>query len=64
MRDKLIKKLIELNPNDADLGASIKEIYKKGVGNKKTILRYAIWGGLFYLAIVGTILTLVLLKNY
>jgi len=51
-------------PNDADLGASIRELYKKRLYNRKTILRYALWGGLFYLGVVGIILLFVLLKKF
>jgi len=64
MRESVIKRLIELNPNDADLGASIRELYKKRLYNRNTILRYALWGGLFYLGVVGLILLLVLLNKY
>lgn len=64
MRESVIKRLIELHPNDADLGASIRELYKKRLYNRKTILRYALWGGLFYLGVVGLILLLVLLNKY
>jgi hypothetical protein len=64
MRESVIKRLIELYPNDADLGASIRELYKKRFYNRKTVLRYALWGGLFYLSVVGLILLFVLLNKY
>lgn len=64
MRESIIKRLIELHPNDADLGASIRELYKKRLYNRNTVLRYALWGGLFYLAVVGAVLLLVLLNKY
>ena len=64
MRESIIKKLMDAYPNDADLGASIRELYKKRLYNRKTILRYALWGGLFYLGVVGIILLFVLLKKF
>lgn len=64
MRESLIKKLMDAYPNDADLGASIRELYKKRLYNRNTIMRYALWGGLFYLGVVGLILLLVLLNKY
>lgn len=64
MRESIIKKLIDAYPNDADLGASIRELYKKRLYNRNTIIRYALWGGLFYLGVVGLILLLVLLNKY
>lgn len=51
-------------PNDADLGASIRELYKKRLYNRTTVLRYALLGGLFYLGVVGIILLFVLLNRY
>ena len=47
MRESIIKKLMDAYPNDADLGASIRELYKKRLYNRNTVLRYALWGGLF-----------------
>ena len=64
MRESIIKKLIDAYPNDADLGASIRELYKKRLYNRTTVLRYALWGGLFYLGVVGLILLFVLLNRY
>ena len=64
MRESIIKKLMDAYPNDADLGASIRELYKKRLYNRNTVLRYALWGGLFYLAVVGAVLLLVLLNKY
>ncbi len=64
MRESIIKKLIDAYPNDADLGESIRELYKKRLYNRNTIMRYALWGGLFYLGVVGLILLLVLLNRY
>ncbi len=64
MRESIIKKLIELHPNDADLGNSVRELYKKRLYNRNTMLRYALWGGLFYLAVIGAVLLLVLLNKY
>jgi hypothetical protein len=64
MRESIIKKLIDAYPNDADLGESIRELYKKRLYNRNTIMRYALWGGLFYLAVVGAVLLLVLLNKY
>jgi hypothetical protein len=69
MRESIIKRLIELHPNDADLGdadlgKSIREMYRKRLYNRRTILRYAIWGSLFYLGVVSLILLLVLLNKY
>ena len=64
MRESIVKKLIDVYPNDADLGASIRELYKKRLYNRNTIMRYALWGGLFYLGVVGFILLLVLLNKY
>ncbi len=64
MRESVIKKLIDAYPNDADLGESIRELYKKRLYNRNTIMRYALWGGLFYLGVVGLILLLVLLNRY
>jgi len=64
MRESIVKKLIDAYPNDADLGGSIRELYKKRLYNRNTIMRYALWGGLFYLGVVGLILLLVLLNKY
>jgi len=64
MRESIIKRLIELHPNDADLGNSVRELYKKRLYNRTTMLRYALWGGLFYLAVIGAVLLLVLLNKY
>ena len=64
MRESIIKKLMDAYPNDADLGASIRELYKKRLYNRNTIMRYALWGGLFYLGVIGLILLLVLLNKY
>lgn len=64
MRESIIKKLMDAYPNDADLGASIRELYKKRLYNRNTVLRYALWGGLFYLGVVGLILLFVLLNRY
>ena len=64
MRESIVKKLIDAYPNDADLGESIRELYKKRLYNRNTIMRYALWGGLFYLGVVGFILLLVLLNKY
>jgi len=64
MRESIIKKLIELHPNDADLGNSVRELYKKRLYNRNTMLRYALWGGLFYLAVIGAVFLLVLLNKY
>jgi hypothetical protein len=64
MRESVIKRLIDTYPNDAELGENIREMYKKRLYNRNTILRYALWGGLFYLGIVGLILLLVLLNKY
>ena len=64
MRESIIKKLMDAYPNDADLGASIRELYKKRLYNRKTVLRYALWGSLFYLGVVGIILLFVLLNRY
>lgn len=64
MRESTIKKLIDAYPNDADLGESIRELYRKRLYNRNTILRYALWGGLFYLGVVGMILLFVLLNRY
>jgi len=64
MRESTIKKLIDAYPNDADLGESIRELYRKRLYNRNTILRYALWGGLFYLGVVGLILLFVLLNRY
>ena len=52
MRESVIKKLIDAYPNDADLGENIRELYKKRLYNRRTILRYALLGGLFYLGVV------------
>jgi len=51
-------------PNDADLGESIRELYKKRLYNKRTILRYAIWGSLFYLGVIAVILLVMLIKSF
>jgi hypothetical protein len=64
MREGIIKKLMDAYPNDADLGASIRELYKKRLYNRNTMLRYALWGGLFYLGVVGLVLLFVLLNQY
>ena len=64
MRESIIKKLMDAYPNDADLGKSIRELYRKRLYNRKTILRYAIWGSLFYLGIIAAVLLLVLLNKY
>ncbi len=64
MRESIIKKLMDAYPNDADLGASIRELYKKRLYNRTTVLRYALLGGLFYLGVVGIILLFVLLNRY
>lgn len=64
MRESIIKRLIDLYPNDTDLGNSVRELYKKRLYNRNTVLRYVLWGGLFYLGTVGVILLLVLLNNY
>ena len=64
MRESIIKKLMDAYPNDADLGASIRELYRKRLYNRNTVLRYALWGGLFYLGVVGLILLFVLLNRY
>ncbi len=64
MRESIIKKLMDAYPNDADLGASIRELYKKRLYNRKTVLRYALWGSLFYLGVVAIILLFVLLNRY
>ena len=64
MRESIIKKLMDAYPNDADLGASIRELYKKRLYNRNTVLRYALWGGLFYLGVVGIVLLFVLLNRY
>jgi hypothetical protein len=64
MRESIIKKLIDAYPNDADLGASIRELYKKRLYNRKTVLRYALWGSLFYLGVVAIVLLFVLLNRY
>jgi len=64
MREGIIKKLMDAYPNDADLGASIRELYKKRLYNRNTVLRYALLGGLFYLGVVGLILLFVLLNRY
>ena len=64
MRESVIKKLIDAYPNDADLGESVRELYKKRLYNRNTIMRYALWGGLFYLGVVGFILLFVLLNRY
>lgn len=64
MRESIIKKLMDAYPNDADLGASIRELYKKRLYNRKTVLRYALLGSLFYLGVVGIILLFVLLNRY
>ena len=64
MRESIIKKLIDAYPNDADLGNSVRELYKKRLYNRNTMLRYALWGGLFYLAVIGAVLLLVLLNKY
>ena len=64
MREGIIKKLMDAYPNDADLGKSIRELYKKRLYNRNTMLRYALWGGLFYLGVVGLVLLFVLLNQY
>jgi hypothetical protein len=64
MRESIIKRLIDIYPNDTDLGNSVRELYKKRLYNRNTVLRYALWGGLFYVGVVGMILLLVLLNNY
>jgi len=64
MRESIIKKLIDAYPNDADLGGSIRELYKKRLYNRKTVLRYALWGSLFYLGVVAIVLLFVLLNRY
>ncbi len=64
MRESIIKKLMDAYPNDAHLGASIRELYKKRLYNRTTVLRYALLGGLFYLGVVGIILLFVLLNRY
>lgn len=64
MRESVIKKLIDAYPNDADLGESVREMYRKRLYNRNTILRYALWGGLFYICVVGLVLLLVLLNKY
>ena len=64
MRESIIKKLMDAYPNDADLGNSVRELYKKRLYNRNTIIRYALWGGLFYLGVIGLILLLVLLNKY
>lgn len=64
MRESVIKKLIDAYPNDADLGENIRELYKKRLYNRRTILRYAIWGSLFYLGVIAVILLVMLIKNY
>ena len=64
MRESIIKKLMDAYPNDADLGASIRDLYKKRLYNRNTVLRYALLGGLFYLGVVGLILLFVLLNRY
>lgn len=64
MRESIIKKLMDAYPNDADLGASIRELYKKRLYNRKTVLRYALWGSLFYLGVVAIVLLFVLLNRY
>ena len=51
-------------PNDADLGKSIRDLYKKRLYNRRTILRYALWGGLFYICVVGAILLAMLFNKY
>ena len=64
MRESIIKKLMDAYPNDADLGNSVRELYKKRLYNRNTIIRYTLWGGLFYLGVIGLILLLVLLNKY
>ena len=64
MREGIIKKLIDSYPNDADLGKSIRELYKKRLYNRRTILRYVLWGGLFYICVVGAILLAMLFNKY
>ena len=64
MRESIIKKLIDAYPNDADLGKSIRELYKKRLYNRRVILRYAIWGSLFYLGVIAVILLVMLIKSF
>ena len=64
MRESVIKKLIDAYQDDADLGENIRELYKKRLYNRRTILRYALLGGLFYLGVVGLILLFALLNKY
>lgn len=64
MRESTVKKLIDAYPNDADLGESIRGLYKKRLYNRRTILRYALWGSLFYLGVIGVILLVMLIKNF
>lgn len=64
MRESIIKKLIDAYPNDADLGKSIRELYRKRLYNRRVILRYAIWGSLFYLGVIAVILLVMLIKSF
>ena len=64
MRESIIKKLMDAYPNDADLGKSIRELYKKRLYNRRIILRYAIWGSLFYLGVIAVILLVMLIKSF
>ncbi len=64
MRESIIKKLMDSYPNDADLGKSIRDLYRKRLYNRRTILRYALLGGLFYMGVIVVILLIVLLKKY
>lgn len=64
MRESIIKKLMDAYPNDADLGESIRKLYKKRLYNRRTILRYAILGSLFYLGVIAVILLVMLIKSF
>ena len=64
MREGIIKRLMDAYPNDADLGKSIRELYRERLYNRRTILRYAIWGSLFYLGVIAVILLVMLIKNF